>query len=61
MTTLINFEDGEQNLDWIGLSDALAAGHALPKAEISDSFLYRGKDRLLVRLAWLDWLGVAGI
>ena len=39
MTTLISFEDGEKNLDWIGPSDALAAGHALPKAEISDRFL----------------------
>ena len=59
MTTLISFEDGERNLDWIGLSDAIAAGHALPKAEISDSFLYRGKDTLLVRQAWIDGLGVA--
>ncbi|MGR3815063.1 MAG: ornithine cyclodeaminase family protein [Cognatishimia activa] len=59
MTTLISFEDGEKNLDWIGLSDALAAGHALPRAEISDSFLYRGKDTLLVRQAWIDGLGVA--
>lgn len=59
MTKLISFEDGEKNLDWIGLTDALAAGHMLPKAEISDSFLYRGKDTLLVRQAWIDGMGVA--
>lgn len=59
MTVVIGFEDGERNLDWIGLSDALAVGHLLPKAEISDSFLYRGKDTLLVRQAWIDGLGLA--
>lgn len=59
MTTFISFEDGEKNLEWIGLSDAISAGHRLPKAEVSDSLLYRGKDTLLVRQAWIDGLGVA--
>ncbi|MGX9351686.1 ornithine cyclodeaminase family protein [Shimia sp. W99] len=58
MTTIIEFSEGEKNLDWIGLIDALAAGHHLPKAEISDSFLYRGKDTLLQRQAWIDGLGI---
>ncbi|SFL58117.1 ornithine cyclodeaminase family protein [Shimia aestuarii] len=58
MTTIIEFAEGEKNLDWIGLTDALAAGHHLPKAEISDSFLYRGKDTLLQRQAWIDGLGI---
>nr|WP_319947241.1 ornithine cyclodeaminase [uncultured Shimia sp.] len=58
MTTIISFEDGERNLDWIGLTDALAASHSLPKAEISDSLLYRGKDTLLQRQAWIDGLGI---
>ncbi len=61
MTTpeIIPFADGEAQLDWIGLTDALAAGHDLPKAEIADSFLYRGGDTLLNRAAWIDGLGLA--
>ncbi|MGB3245707.1 MAG: ornithine cyclodeaminase [Sulfitobacter sp.] len=55
----IPFDEGEALLDWIGLTDALAAGHALPKAEIGDTFLYRGPDTLLNRAAWIDGLGIA--
>tara|TARA_R110002110_G_scaffold13596_2_gene64762 strand:+ start:2843 stop:3763 length:921 start_codon:yes stop_codon:yes gene_type:complete len=55
----ISFAQGEAVLDWIGLTDALAAGHDLPKAEIGDTFLYRGKDTLLNRSAWIDGLGIA--
>lgn len=55
----IPFNEGEAVLDWIGLTDALAAGHALPRAEIADTFLYRGKDTLLNRAAWIDGLGIA--
>ena len=57
--TIIPFAEGEARLDWIGLTDALAAGHKLPKAEIADTFLYRGKDTLLNRAAWIDGLGLA--
>lgn len=56
---VISFEEGEAVLDWIALTDALAAGHGLPKAEVADSFLYRGDDTLLTRSAWIDGLGVA--
>jgi ornithine cyclodeaminase len=56
---IIPFEEGEKLLDWIGLTQALAAGHDLPKAEIADSFLYRGKDTLLNRAAWIDGMGLA--
>jgi ornithine cyclodeaminase/alanine dehydrogenase-like protein (mu-crystallin family) len=56
---MIPFEAGEALLDWIGLTDAMAAGHDLPKAEIGDTFLYRGKDTLLNRAAWIDGLGIA--
>ena len=59
MTTIIPFDKGQENLDWLGLTDAIEAGHQLPKAEISDSFLYRGKDTLLQRQAWIDGLGIA--
>ncbi|MEP5731538.1 MAG: ornithine cyclodeaminase [Sulfitobacter sp.] len=56
---IIPFDAGDAVLDWIGLTDALAAGHDLPKAEIGDTFLYRGKDTLLSRAAWIDGLGIA--
>lgn len=56
---IIGFEDGEAGLTWDGLTDAFAKGHALPKAEIDDTFLYRSPDTLLSRSAWVDGLGVA--
>ncbi len=56
---IIPFDEGEALLDWIGLTDALAAGHELPKAEIGDTFLYRDPDTLLSRAAWIDGLGLA--
>lgn len=55
----IPFTEGDALLDWIGLTDALAAGHSLPKAEIGDTFLYRGTDTILSRAAWIDGLGIA--
>jgi ornithine cyclodeaminase len=55
----IPFAEGEALLDWIGLTDAMIAGHKLPKAEIGDTFLYRGPDTLLSRAAWIDGLGIA--
>jgi ornithine cyclodeaminase len=57
--TMIPFAEGEALLDWIALTDALAHGHTLPKAEIADSFLYRDPDTLLSRAAWIDGLGLA--
>ncbi|MBW6505928.1 MAG: ornithine cyclodeaminase [Rhodobacteraceae bacterium] len=51
--------EAEAHLDWITLTDALAAGHALPRAEVADTFLYRGKDTLLTRSAWISGLGLA--
>jgi ornithine cyclodeaminase len=44
-------------LNWHALTDALEAGHRLPRAEVGDSFLYRGPDTLLNRAAWIDGLG----
>lgn len=55
----ISFEDGDKLLDWSDLTDALAAGHELPKAQIKDTFLYRADDTLLSRAAWIDGLGQA--
>ncbi|MGI1664143.1 ornithine cyclodeaminase family protein [Palleronia sp. KMU-117] len=56
---IVGFAEGEAGLDWIGLTDALAAGHRLPRAEIADTFLYRDPDTLLSRAAWIDGLGLA--
>jgi len=53
----IPFAEGEAKLDWLGLCDALAAGHDLPRAEIGDTFLYRDPDTLLSRAAWIDGMG----
>lgn len=57
--TIIPFHEGEANLDWLDLCAALQAGHGLPRAEIADTFLYRGSDTLLNRAAWIDGMGIA--
>ena len=59
MTTpaFIPFEEGQARLDWIGLTEVFVANHKLPKAEISDTLLYRGKDTMLSRAAWIDGVG----
>jgi len=54
---IIPFEEGEKPLDWLELTQALSDGHAMPKAEIADTFLYRDPDTLLSRAAWIDGLG----
>lgn len=51
--------EAEAYLDWIALTDAIAAGHKLPRAEVRDSFITRRDDTLLSRAAWIDGLGVA--
>lgn len=56
---MIPFADGEARLDWIGVTEAIAAGHERPRAQVADVFLYRGGDTLLNRSAWIDGLGVA--
>ena len=50
-------KEAEQHLSWATLTDALEAGHRLPRAEIADTLLYRGKDTILDRAAWIDGLG----
>lgn len=59
MTVMIPFAQGERNLDWLALTDALAAGHDLPKAEVADVFLYEGENTLLNRSAWIAGMGLA--
>ena len=57
MTIEIVPKDAETHLTWPGLMAAIEAGHRLPRAEIADLFLYRGKDTILDRAAWIDGLG----
>ncbi len=49
----------EKLLNWAALCDALRAGHRLPRAQVRDTFLYRGSDTMLSRAAWIDGLGLA--
>ncbi len=51
--------EAEAHLTWAGLTAALEAGHRLPRAEIADTLLSRGADKLLTRSAWIDGLGIA--
>ena len=57
MTIEIVPKDAEAHLTWAGLMAAIEAGHRLPRAEIADLFLYRGRDTILDRAAWIDGLG----
>ncbi|PXW68618.1 ornithine cyclodeaminase [Loktanella sp. PT4BL] len=59
MTVMIPFEEGQKKLDWLALTDALAAGHDGPKADVADVFLYEGNNTLLNRSAWIAGLGLA--
>lgn len=51
--------EAEAHLDWITLTEAIEAGHRLPRAELADTFLYRDTDTLLTRSAWISGLGLA--
>ncbi|MCO4847420.1 MAG: ornithine cyclodeaminase [Yoonia sp.] len=59
MTQMIPFTEADELLDWIALTDAMAAGHDLPKAAVEDVFLYRDNNTLLNRSAWIKGMGLA--
>ena len=59
MTLTIIGPEAEAKLDWLALTDALAASHARPRAKVADTLLHRGGDTLLTRSAWIDGMGVA--
>ena len=59
MTIEIVGPEVEPKLDWIALTEAIVAGHALPRAEVADTILRRRGDTLLTRSAWIDGLGLA--
>lgn len=54
----IGFE-ANRLIDWPAMTEAIAAGHRLPPAEIGETHLSRGGDTLLVRSAMIDGLGSA--
>lgn len=56
---IIRFAEGEARLDWIGLAQALEAGHRLARAQVGDTFLRRDPDTALSRAAWIDGMGIA--
>ncbi len=56
---VIPFAEGEAGLDWLRLTQAIAAGHDLPRAEVADVLMRRGADTLLNRSAWIAGLGLA--
>ncbi len=47
----------EAQMSWAGITAAMEAGHRLPRADIADLLVYRGKDTMLDRAAWIDGLG----
>jgi ornithine cyclodeaminase len=57
MTIEVIGSEAEALLSWQGLMAAIEAGHRLPRAEIKDMLLYRGRDTVLNRAAWIDGLG----
>ena len=59
MTAMIPFAEADAILDWCDLTDALAAGHGLPAAQVDDVFLYQGDNTLLNRSAWIKGMGLA--
>lgn len=59
MTFTIVGPEAEAKLDWLALTDALAAGHALPRAEVADTILQQGGNTLLTRSAWIAGMGIA--
>lgn len=59
MTSMIPFAEADALLDWIDLTDTLAAGHELPPAKVDDVFLYQDDKTLLNRSAWIPGMGLA--
>lgn len=55
----IQASDVESHLSWADLAQAIQEAHRLPRARISDSFLTRADQTLLLRSAWIDGLGMA--
>ena len=57
MVEIIGFEDAEPLMDWLELTEFIAKGHRLKRAEIRDQFIEFGENTLLSRAAWIEGLG----
>ena len=53
----ITADDARDRLDWPGAVGALKAGHALPRAEIADTFLGPATATMMTRSAFIPGLG----
>ena len=56
---IVSFDDVDPHLTWTAVTQALATGHELEKAEIGDLLLQSAPNALLSRGAWIDGLGMA--
>jgi len=54
---VVSYEAADPLLEWEKVGRVFRRGHSLPRARISDTFLYRGSDTLLSRAAWIDGMG----
>lgn len=43
---------------WTDITNSMIAGHRLPRANLSDQFLYEGENTLLSRAAWIPGMGI---
>jgi ornithine cyclodeaminase len=53
----IRARDAAHLMSWPALCDAMEQAHRGARAEIRDTLLARGGDRVLSRAAWIDGLG----
>lgn len=58
MIPVLTKDDVEPQLNWLELIQALEDGHRLPPAQIEDTLLGQGDNKLLSRAAWIEQLGV---
>ncbi len=54
---IITSEMAEPLLNWHALTEAITAGHELPKGDTQDVLLHQGKNTLISRHAWIKGLG----
>lgn len=51
--------DVEDRLDWLAMTEALTAGHRLPRAALADLFVRQGEDTVMARSASIPGMGAA--
>ena len=58
MIPFLTRQDCEPHLDWRDLTDAILSAHRLARADVHDTLLSRGGNKLLSRAAWIEGMGV---